>query len=67
MIALGADHGGYKLKEEIKRYFDENDIQYIEKDNHLWIKSYEYDTDISKIVSDAIKLYNLLIVFLRDV
>ena len=30
MIALGADHGGYKLKEEIKRYFDENDIQYID-------------------------------------
>ena len=30
MIALGADHGGYKLKKEIKRYFDENDIQYID-------------------------------------
>lgn len=28
MIALGADHGGYNLKEEIKKYFDENDIEY---------------------------------------
>lgn len=28
MIALGADHGGYKLKEETKRYFDEVGIEY---------------------------------------
>ncbi len=30
MIAIGSDHGGYKLKEEIKRYLDENDIEYID-------------------------------------
>ena len=28
MIAIGCDHGGYKLKEEIKRYFNEKDIEY---------------------------------------
>ena len=28
MIAIGSDHGGYKLKEEIKRYLDEKDIEY---------------------------------------
>ena len=28
MIAIGSDHGGYKLKEEIKKYFDEKDIEY---------------------------------------
>ena len=28
MIALGCDHGGFKLKEEIKKYFDEKDIEY---------------------------------------
>ncbi len=28
MIAIGADHGGYKLKEEIKRYFEEKEIKY---------------------------------------
>lgn len=28
MITIGSDHGGYKLKEEIKKYFDEKDIEY---------------------------------------
>ena len=28
MIALGSDHGGYTLKEEIKKYFDECGIEY---------------------------------------
>lgn len=28
MVAIGADHGGYLLKEEIKRYFEEKNIEY---------------------------------------
>lgn len=28
MIAIGSDHGGYKLKEEIKKYLEEKDIKY---------------------------------------
>lgn len=28
MIALGCDHGGYELKQEIKKYLDENHIEY---------------------------------------
>ena len=28
MIAIGADHGGYALKEEIKKYLDEKEIPY---------------------------------------
>ena len=28
MIALGCDHGGYKLKEEIKKYLEELNIEY---------------------------------------
>lgn len=28
MIAIGSDHGGYKLKEEIKRYLEEKEIEY---------------------------------------
>ena len=28
MYAIGSDHGGYKLKEEIKRYLEENGIEY---------------------------------------
>lgn len=31
MIAIGSDHGGFKLKEEIKRYFDEKGIEYEDK------------------------------------
>ena len=30
MIAIGADHGGYELKEEIKKYLDEKGIEYID-------------------------------------
>jgi len=28
MIAIGSDHGGYKLKEKIKKYLEEKDIEY---------------------------------------
>ena len=28
MIAIGADHGGYRLKEEIKKYLEELGIEY---------------------------------------
>ncbi len=28
MLAIGSDHGGYKLKEEIKKYFDEKGFKY---------------------------------------
>lgn len=30
MIFLGADHRGYELKEKIKKYFDEKNIDYID-------------------------------------
>lgn len=28
MIAIGSDHGGYQLKEEIKKYLEEQEIEY---------------------------------------
>ncbi len=31
MIVIGSDHGGFKLKEEIKKYLDEKEIKYIDK------------------------------------
>ena len=30
MIALGADHGGFNLKEAIKKYLDEKNIEYVD-------------------------------------
>lgn len=30
MIALGCDHGGYELKQEIKQYLDEKKLAYID-------------------------------------
>ena len=30
MIAIGSDHGGYKLKEEIKKYLEEKEIEYVD-------------------------------------
>lgn len=30
MLYLGADHGGYLLKEEIKKHLDENNIEYVD-------------------------------------
>lgn len=30
MIALGSDHGGYELKQEIKKYLDEQKIEYVD-------------------------------------
>lgn len=28
MIAIGCDHGGYRLKKELEKYLDEKDIEY---------------------------------------
>ncbi len=30
MVAIGSDHGGFKLKEEIKRYLEEKEIKYVD-------------------------------------
>ena len=30
MLAIGADHRGYKLKEEIKKYLEEKSIEYVD-------------------------------------
>jgi ribose 5-phosphate isomerase B len=34
MIAIGSDHGGYKLKEEIKKYLEETGIKFVDVGTH---------------------------------
>ena len=52
MIAIGADHGGYGLKEEIKKYFDEKEIKY--KDYGCFSADRVDYPDIAKEVSKSV-------------
>jgi len=45
MVILGADHGGFELKEKIKKYFDENKIEYFD----LGAKSEDNDDNFPEI------------------
>ena len=53
MIAIGADHGGYKLKEEIKKYLDEKEIPY--KDFGTYSEERVDYPNIAKEVSKAVQ------------
>ena len=53
MIAIGADHGGFKLKEEIKKYLDEKQIPY--KDFGTYSEERVDYPDIAKEVSKAVQ------------
>ena len=54
MIAIGSDHGGYKLKEQLKHYFDEMQIPYKDKectellDSKYWVRPARSDGSPSK-------------------
>jgi ribose 5-phosphate isomerase B len=53
MIAIGADHGGYKLKEEIKKFLDEKEIKY--KDFGTYSEDRVDYPNIAKEVSKAVQ------------
>jgi len=53
MIAIGADHGGYKLKEEVKRYLEEKGIEV--KDFGTYSEERVDYPDIAKEVSKAVQ------------
>jgi len=53
MIAIGSDHGGYKLKEEIKKYFQEKEIEY--KDYGTMDEERVDYPNIAKEVSESIQ------------
>ncbi len=52
MIALGCDHGGFELKENIKKHFDKNNIEYKDFGVHT-CQSIDYP-EIATVVCDAI-------------
>jgi len=54
MIAIGSDHGGYKLKEQLKRYLDELEIAYDDVGTHSE-DSVDYP-DIAKKVSLKVRV-----------
>ena len=53
MIAIGSDHGGYKLKEEIKRYWEEKSIEF--KDLGTNSEESVHYPDIAKKVAQAVQ------------
>ena len=53
MIAIGSDHGGYKLKEEIKKYLDEKEIEY--KDCGTYSEQSVDYPDIAKDVAKRVQ------------
>ena len=53
MIAIGSDHGGFELKEEIKKYFDEKGIEY--KDFGAYSKDRVDYPIIAKQVAKAVQ------------
>ena len=53
MIAIGSDHGGYKLKEEIKKYLDEKEIKY--KDYGTMSEEAVDYPNIAKEVAEAVQ------------
>ena len=53
MIAIGSDHGGYKLKEELKRYLQEKDIEC--KDCGCYSEESVDYPDIAELVAKSVQ------------
>lgn len=62
-IAIGADHGGYKLKEEIKKYLEEKEINYKDfgTDSELRAEYPLIAKDVSKSIQDKECDFGILI------
>lgn len=54
MIIIGADHGGFKLKEEIKRYLDEKQVSYDDKGTFSE-ESVDYPNIAKEVASEVSK------------
>ncbi len=51
-IAIGSDHGGYHLKEHIKKYLEENDYEIKDFGTHS-LESVDYP-DFAQVVAEAV-------------
>lgn len=52
MIAIGCDHGGYELKEKIKKHLDETGVKYVDKGCYS-LESVDYPI-YAKAVAEAV-------------
>ncbi|TRZ80335.1 RpiB/LacA/LacB family sugar-phosphate isomerase [bacterium] len=53
MIYIGADHRGYQLKERIKNFLNEIDLEYQDLGNYKYDKDDDY-TDFGKLVAQKV-------------
>lgn len=58
MIYLGSDHGGFKLKQEIKKHLDECVIKYVDLGNLIFDKNDDYPIFAKKVAVDVAKHKN---------
>ncbi len=54
MLYLGADHGGFELKESIKKYLDEKGIEYVDCGTHT-PESIDYALIAKKACDEIVK------------
>lgn len=55
MIYLGADHGGFKLKEKIKKFFDQQKISYQDLGNFIYDPDDDYPDFAYKVAKRVAK------------
>ena len=55
MLYIGADHGGFTLKEELKSYFDHKEIKYVDVGAKKMNPDDDYTTVSEKVASQVSK------------
>ena len=49
MIAIGSDHAGFELKEQVMQHFDQLGIEYVDLGFHEWKKDDDYPVVAKKV------------------
>jgi ribose 5-phosphate isomerase B len=67
MIYLGSDHGGFELKEKIKKFLDKNKYKYVDMGNKVFDKGDDYPDYAFKVAEKVAKEKNAVgILFCRS-